>query len=119
MSGDRLIDERFRIAQERCPYPLDEDRPLPPGIPALDEEWVVADLDVWGGPHWIVPTNRRLIVLGTTGTDLVPCPSVRSAEINLHGDQSRPLVGLPASGHSWQPMRLSRHRNFGQPVLVE
>ena len=29
------------------------------------------------------------------------------------------LVELPESGPSWQVMRLSRHRNFGQPVLVE
>lgn len=29
------------------------------------------------------------------------------------------LVELPESGPSWQAMRLSRHRNFGQPVLVE
>lgn len=29
------------------------------------------------------------------------------------------LVEMPESGRSWQTMRLSRHRNFGQPVLVE
>lgn len=29
------------------------------------------------------------------------------------------LVELPESGPTWQAMRLSRHRNFGQPVLVE
>ena len=29
------------------------------------------------------------------------------------------MVELPESGPSWQAMRLSRHRNFGQPVLVD
>ncbi len=29
------------------------------------------------------------------------------------------LVELPETGPTWQAMRLSRHRNFGQPVLVE
>jgi len=28
-------------------------------------------------------------------------------------------VELPESGPTWQAMRLSRHRNFGQPVLVQ
>ena len=28
------------------------------------------------------------------------------------------LVELPESGPSWQAMRLSRHRNFGQPVTI-
>lgn len=29
------------------------------------------------------------------------------------------LVELPETGPTWQAMRLSRHRNFGQPVTVE
>ena len=29
------------------------------------------------------------------------------------------MVELPETGPTWQAMRLSRHRNFGQPVLVE
>jgi penicillin-insensitive murein DD-endopeptidase len=29
------------------------------------------------------------------------------------------MVELPESGPSWQAMRLSRHRNFGQPVLID
>jgi len=29
------------------------------------------------------------------------------------------LVQLPESGPSWQAMRLSRHRNFGQPVMID
>ena len=29
------------------------------------------------------------------------------------------LVELPESGPTWQAMRLSRHRNFGHPVLVQ
>ena len=29
------------------------------------------------------------------------------------------MVELPESGLSWQAMRLSRHRNFGQPVLID
>lgn len=29
------------------------------------------------------------------------------------------LVELPETGPSWQAMRLSRHRNFGQPVLID
>ena len=29
------------------------------------------------------------------------------------------LVELPETGPSWQAMRLSRHRNFGHPVLVQ
>ena len=29
------------------------------------------------------------------------------------------MIELPESGPSWQAMRLSRHRNFGQPVLVD
>lgn len=29
------------------------------------------------------------------------------------------LVELPESGPTWQAMRLSRHRNFGQPVTVQ
>ena len=29
------------------------------------------------------------------------------------------LVELPETGPTWQAMRLSRHRNFGHPVLVE
>ncbi len=29
------------------------------------------------------------------------------------------MVELPESGQSWQAMRLSRNRNFGQPVLVD
>ena len=28
-------------------------------------------------------------------------------------------VELPESGPTWQAMRLSRHRNFGQPALVQ
>jgi penicillin-insensitive murein DD-endopeptidase len=28
------------------------------------------------------------------------------------------MVELPETGPSWQAMRLSRHRNFGQPVLI-
>ena len=29
------------------------------------------------------------------------------------------MVELPETGPSWQAMRLSRHRNFGQPVLID
>lgn len=29
------------------------------------------------------------------------------------------LVELPETGPTWQAMRLSRHRNFGHPVLVQ
>jgi len=29
------------------------------------------------------------------------------------------LVELPESGPTWQAMRLSRHRNFGQPVMID
>ncbi|MDZ4309095.1 MAG: penicillin-insensitive murein endopeptidase [Cypionkella sp.] len=29
------------------------------------------------------------------------------------------MVALPETGPTWQAMRLSRHRNFGQPVLVQ
>jgi penicillin-insensitive murein endopeptidase len=29
------------------------------------------------------------------------------------------LIELPESGPTWQAMRLSRHRNFGHPVLIE
>ncbi len=29
------------------------------------------------------------------------------------------MVELPESGPTWQAMRLSRHRNFGQPVLIQ
>ena len=28
-------------------------------------------------------------------------------------------VELPETGPTWQAMRLSRHRNFGQPILVD
>ncbi len=29
------------------------------------------------------------------------------------------LVALPETGPTWQAMRLSRHRNFGHPVLIQ
>ncbi len=29
------------------------------------------------------------------------------------------LVELPETGPTWQAMRLSRHRNFGQPVMIQ
>jgi len=29
------------------------------------------------------------------------------------------MVQLPESGPTWQAMRLSRHRNFGQPVMID
>ena len=29
------------------------------------------------------------------------------------------LVELPETGPTWQAMRLSRHRNFGQPAMIQ